>query len=254
MRTVGTFIKGLKLIEYIASCAEGAKLNDAARFLNIPSSNLTLFMNTLLERGYVLKNDVSGRYHLSTKLEEIAEQAQTDIYEDLKNIAKPEMEELHKTFDENIILSIIQKMKLKSIYELKSTQSIQIINQENEWFTPHLTAAGKVMLAYSGSKNLEVYLDECSFQRPTETSLKNKSELKKQLSEIQKNGFALNLGEYDLGIYGIAAPIFLGNKIMASVVVQYPHFRHEESCISEYSYTIKNTAEKISGKLMKVLK
>ena len=249
MRLNTSLQKGLKILELIASTEKGAKLIDCAKACDLASSNTTLFLNTLIHCGYVIKDSQSGTYCLSDKLQDIAQLQKVDIFAQLKMIALSEMKRLHKLYNENVVLSMMSRHHLNIIQEISSTQAIRIINRPEDLFLPHVTAAGKSILAYYPPKKLKAYLRQCDFPRLTEQSLKSEEDLIQELKNVEKQGWASNIGEYDNQVYGIAAPIFSGDEVLASLIVQYPGFRHNEEQLQSYAKEVVQSAECISKEL-----
>ncbi len=252
MRLNASLQKGLKILELIASSEMGAKLTDCAKACDLASSNTTLFLNTLVHCGYVIKDSRSGHYCLSEKVRDLAQLSNVDIFGQLKMVALSEMKRLHKLYNENVVLSIMSRHHLNIIQEISSNQAIRIINRPEDLFLPHVTAAGKAILANVNKKKLKSYLKQCEYNSLTDQSIKSEDKLLDELKEVSKKGWASNIGEYDSQVYGIAAPIFSNDEVIASLVVQYPGFRHDEIQLKKYAKEVIKSAESISADLSQV--
>jgi DNA-binding IclR family transcriptional regulator len=246
MRTNSSLLKGLHLLEHLAQAPHGLKCADLSRIIECPSSNTSIFLNTLIELGYVIKDGRDGRYYLSGKIKELGQHQNISLIDELKGLAETEMRRLHELYDENVILSILSRHHLSSIVEFPSTKALRIVNRSEDLFIPHVTAAGKAMLAFIGPKKLEAYLKQADFPRLTQQSINTLEQLKDELNQIKTRGWAINHGEYNELIYGIAAPILLEGEAIAAIVVQYPAFRHDSSQLEAYSEEVMLAAQKIS--------
>jgi IclR family transcriptional regulator, pca regulon regulatory protein len=71
----------------------------------------------------------------------------------------------------------------------------------------HLTAMGRVLLAYLPADRLDAILDTIDFQPRTPHSVPNASELQKKLDQVREQGYALTDQEYEAGVSSAAAPI-----------------------------------------------
>lgn len=247
MRTNQSFYKGLKLLETIATARHGLKCAELAKVIETPSSNTSIFLNTLIELGYIVKDGRDGLYYLSDKLKELSSEKSHNRLEALKANAESEMKRLHALFDENIILSIMNRHHLSSLVEIPSGKSLRIVNRPEDWFIPHVTAAGKVLLAFSKHKMKQAYLHQVKFPELTESSIKTQEQLLKSLDEVKQAGFADNTGEYDEFIYGISAPIIADGEAIAALVIQYPSFRHETKFYQSMKKEVITSAQKISN-------
>ena len=245
VRTNGSLERGLLILEFIASQPKGAKLSEVARRVGQPTSNTTIFINTLVEEGWIFKDLFTGSYHLTGKIQDVAALSDTDSLEELKMAALPEMKKLHTEYNENVILSVLDHSFLVCIQEISSTKAIRIFNREGELFLPHLTAAGKAILANMSEEKRNIYLEQTNYAHPTEVSIVNQSALCDELDRIRNQGWALNLGEYDDQIFGVAAPIITTAGVYG-LAVQYPKFRHDEAHLERYAMKIIESANAIS--------
>jgi len=245
MRFNSSLQRGLAILEYITAQQKGARLSEVARVIGQPTSNTSIFINTLVEEGYIFKDLFTGSYHLTDKLGSMASLSKENPWEELKTAALPVMMDLHKKYNENVILSVINHSFLYSIQEISSTQSIRIINSEGERFRPHLTAAGKVILAFSSREIRDIYLEKADLAHETTASLGDVEKLNNEFNDIRNRGWSLNKGEYNEQIFGIAAPIITKTGVYA-LAVQYPQFRHDPGQIDKYANEVVKASQAIS--------
>lgn len=249
MRTITSLSKGIKILEFLAESHEGVKLSEISKVVSMPSSNLSLFLNTLIESGYAIKNPKDNRYYVSNRLVEIANLIRPNRYMRLLSVSKTPIEKIHTIFDENVILGVVNNYKLYLISRLQSTKSIQIVLNDGP-FIPHVTAGGKVILAFLSDSRLKEYFKKTEWKSFTSQSLTEKELVLKQLEEIRENGYAINRGEYEEEIMAIAAPIFENKEVIAALIVQFPTFRYREEELYDKAPEVIATAERI-GKLLK---
>ncbi len=250
MRTVSSLHKGLQIIEYVAFSDEGVKLTEIARHMDMASSNLSLFMNTLVQDGYLVKN--RSLYQVTHKLSDLANRAQVDLFEEFKRSAKAEMERLHHLYDENVVLSVMDRTQLSVVAQIPSSQAIRIVNTSSELFLPHTTAAGKAILASCHQRDLERYMQQTQFRKLTKTTICTESALLKEVEAIREQRWALNLGEHDEHIFGVAAAILHKEKVLGAIAVQYPSFRHPEDSLQSYAEEVLKSCLAISETMSKV--
>lgn len=239
-------------MEFIANYPKGVKVAEISRALDMPSSNLSLFLNTLVSTGYVLKDQLTGRYILSQKLLQLSENINKNFYEDLILLANDEMESLAAKYNENVLLSVLNQTHLKVIHEIHSTQNIQIMNNEEEIFIPHVTALGKAILSTYSEKELSKYFNFIDFPKYTDRTVNDEQSLRNELEEAKRNKFTINRGEYDNDIYAVAAPIKVNENMTVAICVQYPCFRHSEDKLISYGEELQATASRIRQSLKKL--
>lgn len=250
MRQNSSLIKGLKILEYVAASPSGLKLSDIARTVELPTSNLTLFLNSLVETGYIIKSLVDGRYYISDRIDRMAKKITTSRYIQLESVARGEMAQLHKKFDENILLAVLNNYRLQFIITLQSSRNVQILNNDDKSFIPHVTAAGKTILAHLAKGLLESYFAAVELLRFTPKTITRPSAIRKELAEVREKGYAINRGEFEEMVMAVAAPIIQNNEVLASVVVQFPAFRYQEEELPSFAKDVIVSAKSIERKLV----
>jgi DNA-binding IclR family transcriptional regulator len=215
----------------------------AAAF-KLPSSNLSLFLNSLVTEGWARKQGENGLYALSGKIAVLAGKVGQDGYRGLLSAAKPEMENLSRRFDENVLLAVIEGGALSFIARLQSKRSIQVVNTTAH-FPPHVTAGGKAILAFLPETRRRAYLESAAMKKFTSKTILRKSALEKELSKIATQGFALNLGEYEQDVLAIGAPILSGGEAIAALVVQFPRSRVDEKGLASRALPVVEAGRRI---------
>jgi DNA-binding IclR family transcriptional regulator len=249
MKMIQSLVKGLKILESLADSPDGAKVVDISKEFNMPSSNTSIFLQTLAQLGYVIKNPLDKRYYLSEKILHLAERLRHTKYTELIHHAQQPMEKLHQTFNENVILGVLNNYRLKLIDRLQSTHNIQIVHSDELTFTAHATAGGKAILAYFSESQLESYFKKTEMTRFTERTLTNKEEIREQLQQIRQQHYAVNISEYQEEVMAIASPIFDHQGVVGSIIVQFPTFRHTEQHLEKYAPEIVQAARTISSSI-----
>ena len=120
-----------------------------------------------------------------------------------------------------------------------TTASLQIVNQDEivtlycaypvstsyyimlSEYTPlpiYATSSGKLLLAHTPPAEQAKILEDLQFQPYTPFTSKNKEELSQQLKDIQRQGYSLEIEEFNVDVGSIAVPIFnYQNEMVATV-------------------------------------
>jgi DNA-binding IclR family transcriptional regulator len=114
----------------------------------------------------------------------------------------------------------------------------------------HAGASGKPILAFLPDADIERYLSR-PLPRLSEHTLTNPDQLRRQIRQIRKRGFATSRSERVSGsAIGISAPVF-GSKgqVIGSVVVTIPSFRWRNERLEETAKAVMRYARKVSALL-----
>lgn len=246
MRTIEAFAKGLRVLQYALENGE-FRIGEMASATGIATSNATLFLNTLIKAGLLRRGEAAGRYRVTEKLLQMFDRTGATLHDLLRNAAEPAMRELHELFNENVLLAVMDgDHTTHYIAQLVADRVVQVQPGADERFPMHRTAHGKAILALLPQDELDHHISNRLPGSEPAPSAKRLSELRQELQACRDQGFALNRGDYEADIMAIAAPVFLRDRVIASIVVQLPRFRHDESELRRYGAKIAEAAESIS--------
>ncbi len=252
-RQVNSLVKGLKILECVAKADQGLRVVQIAEELSIQKSNLSLFLNSLISTGYVIRSPADNKYYIAEKLQEIAGLIHPNQYSELSKAARPEMEKILCRFDENIYLVRLCTFHIRIIIRLLSNRPLRIVSPMETTYIPHVTAGGKSILAFLPKARLKTYLKNVEFKRFTKRSITTPEGVQKEIEEVRRKGYAVNRGEYQEEIMAVAAPIFINKAVSAALVLQFPTHRHKQEELETNAQIIVEAANHISEKCNKKL-
>jgi DNA-binding IclR family transcriptional regulator len=112
----------------------------------------------------------------------------------------------------------------------------------------HAGASGKAILAFLPDADIDRVLKSL-LPRLTETTVVDPTELRRQIRQIRKRGYATSRGERipESG-FGVAAPVFgLQRQVIGSVVVTIPPFRWRSERLATIGKELIDCARDLSG-------
>lgn len=112
----------------------------------------------------------------------------------------------------------------------------------------HAGASGKPILAFLPDGEIEKVL-RMKLPKLTEYTVSDPAQLRKQIAQIRKQGYATSKGERIPGAgVGIGAPVFtFGDRVIGSVVVTVPAFRWKASRLPQMAKRVMATAQAVSS-------
>jgi len=220
-----------------------------AKILNLHKNNVFRILATLESRGYIEQNSRTGNYRLGLKALESGQAYLRHV--SLLSVANPEMVTLSDELRENAYLAVLRGDYVFYLDEVIADQTIQVISRLGTRVSPHCTATGKVFLAFSGEEQSEFILKDLQLEKMTPNTITDKKRLKKNLEKVGKDGYAVDLEEWTLGLRCVAAPIrdYYG-KIQGTLSVSGPSDRMSEKRIEkEIIPAVKRHATDASRKM-----
>lgn len=208
--------KGLDILEYLSSQSVPQSQTEIAGGIDKSPNEIYRMLMSLESRGYILRDEFSGKYKLSLKLYHLSHRHSP--VDELRKASQYPMEELSQSIRQSCHLSILYINKVMVIIHAKSPGPIALSIEEGNLFPVLLTASGRVLLAYLSADEREAILNNISLYK--EYTQRQKTDLAASLEQIQKDGFYIKPSELAEGVVDIAIPV--GNQqsgIMACLTV-----------------------------------
>ncbi len=250
-RILPSFLKGLRILQDIASHSQGTRLTDIAQELGLPTSNVTLYLNTLLGAGMVIRDPINRKFFISPMAVDLFQDAGESLIHRLVPSADEPMQHLHQQLNENVLLGFRKDSSVFFIRHIISSHVMSIKIEPEPDFPLHVTAAGRALLAFLSEKEIDTYIRKAEFEQITAKTVANEKQLRELLRETRENGFAFNPGEFEEEVMALAAPILIKNRPIASLVMQFPTLRHTAENALQAAPLIMEQARIIETKLLK---
>lgn len=202
--TISTLKKGLEILECLA---EHGPLNvsEVARKLSQNRSAAHRFLATLRDMYYV-RQDEQGRYLATLKLFGLGSRVVNRM--EIRSFVNPVMSELAKIHDETVNLGCLEEGEIVVLDRIASKEPLKYDLPEGSRGPAYAAAMGKAILAFSGDRFLENYLDEVKLVGRTPHTLTTRESMVAELEKIRKKGYSVDNEEWTLGIRCLAMPIF----------------------------------------------
>lgn len=216
--------------------------------LGMPRSTTYRYLQSLRSYGLVEENEVSGGFRLGPSVFKLARAARKGL--GLSEVALPVMRELSAQVGETVLLTRRTDQYVVCIERVESTHRVRLSYEPGQVLPLHAGASAKVLLAFLEPAEIEAVLNSSPLPRYTERTLTDPAMLRTQLETIRARGYAMSDGEVDVGVRGVAAPIFSANKrILAGLSVAGPAFRIDDTLLSTVIDAVQEAANTISQRL-----
>lgn len=208
--------KGLDILEYLSSKSVPLSQTEIASGIERSPNEIYRMLMSLENRGYILRDEVSGKYRLSLKLYHLSHRHSP--IDELCKAAQFPLEELAQGVRQSCHLSVLYLRQVMVVLHAKSPEPIALSIEEGNLFPLPLTASGKILLAYmSDSERLDALENSGIYKQ---LGSKQKEEFAASLSAIQKNGYYIKTSDLAEGVVDIAVPVKLkGDKVIACLTV-----------------------------------
>lgn len=242
MKRNRTAQRTVEILELIASSDEDLTLNEIAKALGIPKTSAFDILETLVALNMLyIKEHGLKTYAIGVKAYVIGSNySRTSL---LLNSSAPIIKELSNKTGLTVLIAkentsdVIFTSKQEPLKKIIATPEI------GERSYLHCTGVGKAILAFS--QDQARLLKNIKLPMLTDKTLTLKNELKKELSKIKDQGYAISDRENEEHIFSIGAPIFDFNGI-ASAAIEVVGLYKESYDPTEAINLVKEAADEIS--------
>src|SRR3546814_2236892 len=191
---------------------EAHTLEQIASYVDLTRSKTHRTLQTLTHAGYVRRDPATGVYRCTLKMFELGVRQLASM--DARRVAPPLMRELARATGETVHLSVLDGLDVVYVDKIDSSQPLLAYSTVGGRAPAYAVATGKALLAFQAPD----YLEHCgdAIRRYTDATRVSVYALKQELMDVARIGYAINRGEWRVGIGGVAAPVFNGlDKIVA---------------------------------------
>ena len=197
--------KGLAVIELLARASEPLSLSQISERMANSASQLFRTMNCLVEGGYVIKDEVHGKYSLTLKLFELANRHSP--LKHLLRVANLPLQELAHAIRESCHISIIQGGQLLVVGQAESPEKVQISVSVGTSFPLVSTVSGRLLLSAMDDGSLAALLEDDVGYR--QMSYQERDGFWARIAEIRASGVSTAVDESYIGLHDTA--VLVGN-------------------------------------------
>jgi DNA-binding IclR family transcriptional regulator len=223
-------------------------VSEMGREMKLHKSTVSRLLKTLEQGGLLSRNPDTERYQLSINLIGLAAQVVSLI--DVRQVARPWMQQLAEMCQETVNLSILEAGQVVNLEQsLPQSHEIKSISWVGRRMSPHCTAAGKVFLAYLSQTELDRVLPK-KLERFTPRTITTLVALQQELARVRELGYAVACEELEEGLNAIATPLYNHqSQVTASLNIAGPAYRVTPETFPKLAAQLKDVTAKISGQL-----
>ena len=242
------------IIDVIAAGSEeGLGLNEISRATALNKTTAFNLLSSLVTLRFIHQDKHSRRYRLGLRNLELGRIVQQRLQ--ISHLARPILADLCKKTNETVNLGLPDLLDLLVVDSYQGSRLLHATSYGG-WRSPyHCTALGKALLAqWDGPMRNTVYRLSSLTQR-TPRTITDVDALDAQLDHFLAQGYAIDIGENEVGVNGIARAIVDGmGEVAAAVSVAGHSSRLTEEVMEEIAPDVVAAADAISAALAGVEK
>jgi DNA-binding IclR family transcriptional regulator len=230
IQTVGN---ALRLLETFHEVDE-LGVSELSRRLSLHKNNVFRLLATLEQHGYIDQSPETEEYRLGARCLDLGRSYARS--HPLLRCAGPILERLSQTVNESAHLAVLRDHEVSHLDGFQPKQLVLTASRTGQRLPAHNTALGKVLLGCADEPVRESYDKEQvgpkGLAKHTDDTITDSHKLFEHLRGVAVQGYAVDLGEFEVGLHCVAAPVFDDSSaVVAAVSVSGPCFRLSEDAI-----------------------
>lgn len=219
-------------------------VNELARRIGIHKSTVSRLLATLEHFDFVKRNRDNGRFSIGMGLIALVGPIISDM--DLAKLARPYIDRLAREQGETTSLGLWQGNEVIMIEQVPGSRAVTHLARAGARVPAHATAAGKMFLAFQQESQLAEFFSR-GLRRYTANTLTREHEIRAQLEAARRDGFAINIEEFQMESCGVASMIH-GQKgaPVAALTLAVPKHRFTETYQKELAQLLLDYAAELS--------
>ena len=239
--------RALDILELLSRSEDEVGVSEIGAGTGLAAGTVHRLLGTLALRGYVHKNARTRRYGLGLRSLTMA----ITTRERLAPLALPFLEELMRVSQESANLAILEGNAMMYIEQVSpSSRMLRSFTEPGNRVPLHSSGTGKVLLAYQPPRLIDFIVGRAGLTRQTAATITDPAQLRSELRNIRRQGYAVDHGEQEEGVRCLAAPVFgPDGEIFASISLSGPASRLNKRRIEGVVPDLKRIAANLSGAL-----
>lgn len=233
--TVHSVDKAMVLLEIMMQRRHPVSLSELSAAAGYPKSTVHALLGTLrLHRA--VRQESDGRYSLGMGLFELG--CAVSAMWDVTRLARPYLESLSVQTGAGAFLSVPEGHYAITLDQCAGGGELLVVPETGSRLPLHATAQGKLFLSLMGEAAVRQLLPKLTLRVYTPHTLTDSGQLLHALEQIRTRGYAVEDGEYRIGLRAVAAPVSDRNGRFCAIGV-IGLFRRTES--DEFRAAVEQT-------------
>lgn len=241
--------KTLMILSTFDATTPVQRTSDIAMKLHMNISTVSRHLNTMLDMGFLEREEDTGFYYLGLEIVALAGAA-------LQNNAVfrhacPELHQLSYKYDVHSHMGVPKELDVVHLISVGCESTMELLIPMGHCHPMFCSAMGRAMLAYMPPAKTQEILLGSDLERYTPETKITPREINLELTRTRQKGYCVLIDELAEGKGSLAAPIFDRHRdpIAAVSVSASAYSLSQPKRERELAKAVMSTASKISGKL-----
>lgn len=240
---VQSIARAFTVLETVARAEAAIGVTEIAAQTGLPTGTVYRMASTLVDLGYLIKNQRS-KYSIGSRVLLLAK-ANDDA---LASLARGYLDELAARFGETVAIGTLQDDAIMYLAQAAGARTLRMFTSIGERIHPHCTAIGKALMADWSEPKVRALLQRTGMPAYSPHTITDPDDFLTVLAATKARGYALNEGEQEEGMRCISVVIpYSGRPLAFSLSAPAP--RLTDRIIADYLPHLVDRADALATDL-----
>ena len=242
---VDTVHNALRLLQLLASAGE-VRVSRVAEALGVAVSTAHRLVSQMEYDDFVSQDPVSRLYRAGPALAKLC----TDLAPtEPTGYAGTVLRELATRLGETVSLQVLRGSGVLFLSSYEAPQLLRVSSRAGAVLPAHCVSGGKALLALLTEDEILHRFPNETLEVLTGSSIALRADLFHELEVVRKQGYAMNFGESEVGVSGVAVAVAVPNMAPRALAVAAPRARLSKPRVAEIVRTLSEYAPLIAEEL-----
>ncbi len=243
--------KALKILLAFDAKQTSWGVRELSARLGFSPATIQRILQTLKAYDFIAQDEKTRQYRLGSIYYRFLNALQSN--QPLSRAARPFMKHLLALTRETVHLNVVEGDKRICIDMLESPKDLKAVMPIGSRSPFYAGASSKCLIAFSRSEFIAKQLQTMTLEPLTNETTVNIDKLRTELAVIQKQGYAVSLGERNPGIGSLSVPVFSHRETLAASLsialpeIRYKEIKHRKFCLQELILAAKRISQIMGG-------
>lgn len=248
--TIGSLAKGFRVLEAFSAGYDQMTISDVSKITGLDSGTVFRILNTLVDLGYLKKDEELKLFRLSYKVLDLGFHAIGRS--DVRDLVLPILRELVSQVGEAASFGVLEGADILYLERVRGGVARLGVDIRVGTRVPASSSTiGQALLAFMPKSEQEIVLHKLQSHSDVPVVAVPEDEIARSLNEIKSTGYALRSSYFNSSLHVLAVPVFDRDGYpIASISVVAPSVRiSKEEMLDRALVPIGKAAEEVSKAL-----
>ncbi len=242
--TVRAVERTLNILFLIATASEPLTLSYISSSTGVDKATALRLLATLEQFRLVQKDEKSRTYAIGAGAWQLASSYQSG----LKSMSETHLRILRDQTSESVSLIVARGLERVMLTALEASHELRVVPSLNSVVPVYSGASGKVFMAFMSPSKRDSIIELTGLKPVNERCVTDRDSFLASLEQVQRDGYAVSVGDVTIGAVAVAAPIFdAQGEVVAVVSLRGPEARLTSERVHQLAPLVKEAARNIAA-------